>query len=133
MASINKRKQPDISLANCGYSRVLELISDKWSTLVIYALENGSVRYGEIGRRIEGISKKMLTQTLRKLERDGLIQRHMEPAIPPTVEYSLTPLGESLLQPMRELRQWVRINNLHVEAAREKYDLTYGREPQPME
>ncbi|UUZ84984.1 helix-turn-helix transcriptional regulator [Paenibacillus sp. P26] len=133
MAPSGKSNQPDISLTNCGYSRVLELISDKWSALVIYALENGSDRYGEIRRRIEGISKKMLTQTLRKLERDGLVQRQMEPAIPPTVEYSLTPLGETLLQPMKELRQWVRVNNPHVEAARAKYDLTYGKDSQPAE
>jgi len=117
----SKTKQPDISLAICGYSRVLEIISDKWTALVIYALENGSIRYGEIERRIEGISKKMLTQTLRKLEWNGLVQRHITPTVPPMVEYSLTSLGGSLLQPLRELRQWGRDNYWYVEAARENY------------
>lgn len=68
----------------------------------------------------------MLTQTLRKLERDGLVQRHITPSVPPMVEYSLTPLGESLLQPMRELRQWGRENYVRVEAARVNFDLTYS-------
>ncbi|WP_227793497.1 winged helix-turn-helix transcriptional regulator [Paenibacillus guangzhouensis] len=117
-----KTKQPDISLAICGYSRVLEIISDKWTALIIYALENGGVRYGEIERRIEGISKKMLTQTLRKLEWNGLVQRHITPTVPPMVEYSLTSLGGSLLQPMRELRQWGRDNYWHVEEARANYE-----------
>ncbi|WP_082926752.1 winged helix-turn-helix transcriptional regulator [Paenibacillus tuaregi] len=123
MTSSAKIKQPDISLTICGYSRVLEIISNKWTALVIYALENGSIRYGEMERRIEGISKKMLTQTLRKLEWNGLVQRHITPTVPPAVEYSLTPLGESLLQPMRELRQWGRENYWSVEEARANYDL----------
>ncbi|MFD0698667.1 winged helix-turn-helix transcriptional regulator [Paenibacillus sp. GCM10027628] len=130
MTSSAKTKQPDISLAVCGYSKVLEIISNKWTALVIYALENGSIRYGEMERRIEGISKKMLTQTVRKLEWNGLVKRHITPTVPPAVEYSLTPLGESLLQPMRELRQWGRENYLHVEAARANSDLTYSKETQ---
>ncbi|WP_282940505.1 helix-turn-helix domain-containing protein [Paenibacillus sp. RC67] len=126
MTSLVKPKHPNISLAVCGYSKVLDIISNKWTALIIYAMENGSIRYGEMLRRIEGVSKKMLTQTLRKLERDGLVQRHITPSVPPMVEYSLTPLGETLLQPMRELRQWGRENYVHVEAARVNYDLTYG-------
>lgn len=110
-----KTVQPDISISACGYSKVLEIISNKWTALVIYALEDGIIRYGEIGRRIEGISKKMLTQTLRQLERDGLVHRDITPSIPPIVEYSLTRLGETLLQPMRELKQWTRANYSLVE------------------
>jgi len=123
-------KHPDISLAGCGYSRVLEIISNKWTSLVIYVLENGSIRYGEMGRRIEGISKKMLTQTVRKLERDGLVQRHITPTVPPAVEYSLTPLGESLLLPMKELRQWARAHYASVEASRTAYDLANEKDSQ---
>ncbi|MCM3294023.1 helix-turn-helix transcriptional regulator [Paenibacillus sp. MER 180] len=130
MTSSPTTKHPDISLAGCGYSRVLEIISNKWTSLVIYALENGSIRYGEMGRRIEGISKKMLTQTVRKLERDGLVQRHITPTVPPAVEYSLTPLGESLLQPMKELRQWARAHYANVEASRAAYDLANEKDPQ---
>lgn len=83
--------EPDISLSICGYSKVLDIISNKWTALVIYAMEDGIIRYSDIRRRIEGISKKMLTQTLRQLERDGLVQREITPSVPPIVEYSLTP------------------------------------------
>ncbi|TKH43016.1 helix-turn-helix domain-containing protein [Paenibacillus sp. FSL R10-2782] len=127
MTSSITKKQPDITLAGCGYSRVLDIISNKWTALVIYALENGRIRYGDISRRVEGISKKMLTQTVRKLERDGLVQRHITPTVPATVEYSLTPLGETLLLPMKELRQWGRTNYSHVEEARVNYDLKYSK------
>nr|WP_174806962.1 helix-turn-helix domain-containing protein [Paenibacillus elgii] len=106
------------------------MISDKWTALVMYTLEDGSVRYGEMGRRIDGISKKMLTQTVRKLERDGLVRRHVTPTVPPTVDYSLTPLGETLLQPLKELRQWARVNYPHVETARADYDLAHGGDSQ---
>ncbi|MBD0380478.1 winged helix-turn-helix transcriptional regulator [Paenibacillus sedimenti] len=130
MTSTNSIKpvQPDISISVCGYSKVLEIISNKWTALVIYSLEDGAIRYGEMGRRIEGISKKMLTQTLRQLERDGLVQRDITPSIPPIVAYSLTPLGETLLQPMRELNQWTRDNYSLVEKARATYDQTYTQE-----
>lgn len=116
-------KRSDITLSNCGYSKVLDIISSKWAALVIYAMENGKIRYGEMLRRVEGISKKMLTQTVRKLERDGLVQRHITPTVPVNVEYSLTVLGESLLQPMKTLRQWGRDNYTQVVEARDKYDL----------
>ncbi|WP_235550170.1 winged helix-turn-helix transcriptional regulator [Paenibacillus sp. Soil724D2] len=118
----DKGNHPDISLRVCGYSRMLEIISSKWTVLVFYALENGSARYGEMGRRIEGISKKMLTQTLRQLERDGLVMRHLTPTIPPRVDYSLTPLGESLLKPMQELKKWTVDHYSDVEQARDHYD-----------
>ncbi|OGX68207.1 MAG: HxlR family transcriptional regulator [Paenibacillus sp. RIFOXYA1_FULL_44_5] len=122
MFSTNKGNRPDISLKVCGYSKMIEIISSKWTVLVIYAMEDGSIRFGEMGRRIEGISKKMLTQTLRQLERDGLVMRQLTPTIPPSVDYSLTPLGESLLKPMRELKKWTNENFSGVEQARYRYD-----------
>lgn len=129
MASQARTKQPDISISACGYSKVLEIISNKWSALVIYALEGGSVRYGELGRRIDGISKKMLTQTVRQLERDGLVRRDLTPSIPPIVEYSLTPLGESLLPPMQHLKDWTRAHLPYVEEARTAYDRLNNKNP----
>ncbi|MNZ73223.1 putative HTH-type transcriptional regulator YybR [compost metagenome] len=114
--------EPDISLSICGYSKVLDIISNKWTALVIYAMEDGIIRYSDIRRRIEGISKKMLTQTLRQLERDGLVKREITPSVPPIVEYSLTPLGVSLLEPMRALNQWTSKNYVWVEKARASYD-----------
>ncbi|MED4750533.1 helix-turn-helix domain-containing protein [Brevibacillus choshinensis] len=125
MTSSIRTHQPDISLTVCSYSRVLEIISNKWSALVIYALEDGSVRYGEMSRRIEGISKKMLTQTLRQLERDGLVHRELIPSMPPIVEYSLTPLGQSLILPMHELKRWTNEHYAQVEQARAEYDKTW--------
>jgi DNA-binding HxlR family transcriptional regulator len=85
-------------------------------------MESGSSRYGEIRRRIEGISQKMLTQTLRQLERDGLVKRDITPAVPPIVDYSLTPLGQTLLLPMKELQKWTGSYYPFVEKAREAYD-----------
>ncbi|MDT3429150.1 DNA-binding HxlR family transcriptional regulator [Paenibacillus forsythiae] len=117
-----KTVQPDISLSVCGYRKVLDIISSKWTALVIYAMEDGIIRYGEIRRRIEGISKKMLTQTLRQLERDGLVKRVITPSVPPIVEYSLTRLGESLLEPMRALNKWTKEHYSLVEQARAAYD-----------
>ena len=114
--------EPDISLSICGYSKVLDIISNKWTALVIYAMEEGIIRYSDIRRRIEGISKKMLTQTLRQLERDGLVKREITPSVPPIVEYSLTPLGVSLLEPMRALNRWTSQNYVWVEKARASYD-----------
>jgi DNA-binding HxlR family transcriptional regulator len=114
--------EPDISLSICGYSKVLDIISNKWTALVIYAMEDGIIRYSDIRRRIEGVSKKMLTQTLRQLERDGLVERVITPSVPPIVEYSLTPLGVSLLEPMRALNHWTSVNYVWVEQARASYD-----------
>jgi DNA-binding HxlR family transcriptional regulator len=121
MANLSANK-PVISISSCSYRRVLEIISSKWTALVIYALEDGSKHYGEVQRRIEGVSKKMLTKTLRQLERDGLVKREVHPSVPPTVEYSLTPLGETLIPHMRGLKQWTNDHYPLVEQARSDYD-----------
>lgn len=112
----------DISVPACDYRRMLEIISSKWTVLVIYALQDGSVRYAEIRKRIDGISQKMLTQTLRQLERDGLVKRDVYPSVPPTVEYELTPLGETLIPYLRQLQQWTKAYYPLVEKARKDYD-----------
>ncbi|UUZ90057.1 helix-turn-helix transcriptional regulator [Paenibacillus sp. P25] len=115
-------RKPDLSVERCSYRRILEIISSKWTVLVIVALENGTKRYGEIRRRIADISQKMLTQTLRQLERDGLIRRDVHPSVPPIVEYTLTPLGETLLPYMHQLKQWTKEFYPQVEEARSAYD-----------
>ncbi|HEY8529859.1 MAG TPA: helix-turn-helix domain-containing protein [Paenibacillaceae bacterium] len=114
--------RPDVSVHACAYRRVLEIISSKWIVLVMHVLEDGSKRYGEIARRIEGVSQKMLTQTLRQLERDGLVRRTVHPTVPPAVDYELTPLGESLMELVRGFRDWTRVHYPLVERAREAYD-----------
>ncbi|KIL41626.1 HxlR family transcriptional regulator [Gordoniibacillus kamchatkensis] len=113
---------PAISVTDCAYSRVLEIVSSKWTVLIIFALAGGAQRYGELRRRIADISQKMLTQTLRQLERDGLIKRTVMPAVPPIVEYALTPLGETLLPHIRQMKQWTTDYYPLVEQARKEYD-----------
>ena len=115
-------KEPDISLEVCSYSHVLEIISSKWSALVLYALEAGTIRYSEMKKRIEGVSEKMLTQTLRQMERDGLVQRKVTASVPPISEYSLTALGQSLVPYMRMLKEWASDHHARVVEARQEYD-----------
>jgi DNA-binding HxlR family transcriptional regulator len=102
--------------------RALELIADKWAVLILYALLRGTMRHNRLHREIEGISQKMLTKTLRRLERDGLVGREAYPVIPPKVEYSLTPLGETLIKILAELCRWAEEHIEEVEAARRGYD-----------
>jgi DNA-binding HxlR family transcriptional regulator len=117
-----QQAQPDIFQANCLSRQVLGLIADQWTPLVIYALEDGTTRFGQLLKRIDGISKKMLTQTLRAMERNGLVQRVVYPVVPPVVEYSLTPLGQTLIEPMEALRVWAYGHLQEVAHARTIYD-----------
>ncbi|WNQ10514.1 helix-turn-helix domain-containing protein [Paenibacillus aurantius] len=112
-------KKPDISPALCGYSKALEILSDKWTALAIHAMDGESIRYGVMKSRISGISQKMLTQTLRRLERDGLVRREVFATVPPSTEYSLTPLGESLLPVLKRMKEWADAHYSSVERARE--------------
>jgi DNA-binding HxlR family transcriptional regulator len=117
-----QQTQPDVFRADCLSRQVLELIADEWTPLVIYALEEGTMRFGQLLKRIDGISKKMLTQTLRAMERNGLVQRVVYPVVPPVVEYSLTPLGETLKEPMNALKVWAYGHLQEVAHARTMYD-----------
>ena len=90
----------------CPSRVVLDRIADKWTALIIQVLANGTQRYAELRRTIGGISQKMLTQTLRSLERDGLVLRKVHPVVPPKVEYSLTRLGRTLIDPLHALCRW---------------------------
>lgn len=101
---------------------VLNRVGDKWSVLVVVLLGDGTKRFSELRRTIEGISQRMLTLTLKGLERDGLITRTVYPTIPPRVDYQLTKLGRSLLLPIKELETWARKNRQNIQGAREKYD-----------
>lgn len=110
--------KPDVFNANCESRQVLALIADRWSMLVIYALSRRVRRHGELKRMIGGISQKMLTQTLRSLERDGLVRRRVFDVVPPRVEYSLTPLGQTLLAPLRAICRWAQNHLPQVRTAR---------------
>jgi DNA-binding HxlR family transcriptional regulator len=101
---------------------VLLRIGDKWSVLIVMVLGNGPKRFNELRRLIQGISQRMLTLTLRNLERDGLVTRTVLATIPPRVDYELTALGRSLLLPISALGEWASENRTKVEAARLKFD-----------
>src|SRR3954453_3317237 len=92
--------------AQCPSRLVLDRIADKWTALIIQILARGTMRYVALQREIGGISQKMLTQTLRSLERDGLVRRTVHPVVPPKVEYDLTPLGRTLIEPLQGLCRW---------------------------
>jgi DNA-binding HxlR family transcriptional regulator len=112
----------DAYLADCPSRRLLDRISDKWVSLVLTALAGGPRRYGDLSRIIAGVSQKMLTQTLRGLERDGLLTRTVTPSVPVRVDYALTPLGTSLLPVMQAIKAWADTHIEEVTAAREAYD-----------
>ena len=104
---------------------MLDPVGDKWSLLVIAMLEQRPIpraRFSELKRSIPGISQRMLTATLRSLERDGLLTRHVYAEVPPRVEYALTPLGKQFMQPVRELVTWLQTHWSTIRAAREKFD-----------
>jgi DNA-binding HxlR family transcriptional regulator len=103
-------------------SDVLARIGDKWSVLVVSRLGSGSMRFNELRRSIGGISQRMLTLTLRGLERDGLVTRTVFPTVPPRVDYALTPLGRDLLEPVSALGEWATRNQAKIARAREKFD-----------
>lgn len=106
------------SPATCPPSLALDLLADKWAVVVVCALEARPKRSGALRREIEGVSQKVLTQTLRRLERDGLVARTLFPGVPPPVEYALTPMGHSLVAALTALHRWADRHLPEVEAAR---------------
>ncbi|HEU0054319.1 MAG TPA: helix-turn-helix domain-containing protein [Longimicrobium sp.] len=111
----------DVCSVACPSRQVLDLVADKWSVIVMYVLARGRRRFGELQRAVGGVSQKMLTQTLRGLERDGLVERKVFPVVPPRVEYSLSPLGETLVEPLSALCRWAEEHLWEVERARQEY------------
>jgi DNA-binding HxlR family transcriptional regulator len=108
--------------ADCPTRRALDRIGDKWSVLIVGLLAQRTHRFAELRRSIEGISQKMLTQTLRSLERDGLLTRTIYAEVPLRVEYSLTPMGRTLVEPIQAVVAWAEDHITQVEAARRKYE-----------
>lgn len=111
---------------SCPVRGILDRIGDKWTALVISHLAEGPLRFSELKRRIGGISQRMLTQTVRGLERDGILLRTLYPSIPPRVDYSLTPLGESLLGPVQALVGWAIDRRAEIATARVAFDQEQG-------
>jgi DNA-binding HxlR family transcriptional regulator len=111
---------PNVLDQNCESRLALERIADKWTCLVVYALLNGPLRHGQLRRTIDGISQKMLTQTLRSMEADGLVKRTVVDVIPPHVEYSLTELGQTLTEPLVAICRWAMDHLSEMQAARQR-------------
>ena len=117
-----KPKHPILTPECRPISELLARVGDKWSVLVVSLLGDGALRFSALRRMIDGISQKMLTTTLRSLERDGFVTRTVFPTTPPSVAYELTELGQDLLVPVGALAAWARQNQARVDAAREKFD-----------
>lgn len=114
----------------CPVKDLLARIGDKWTILVIVSLAqapSGRSRFSELKRNVEGISQRMLTTTLRNLERDGLVNRYFHPEIPPRVEYALTPVGESVLDLMQAFIDWIQRHWKDIQSSRERYDASKTR------
>ena len=116
------REGPDLSPAACPVRDVIDHLGDKWSTLLLIALAGGPLRFGALRRTVPDISQRMLTQTLRDLQRDGLIARQVFPTKPPSVEYRLSATGLSLLEPLAVLVTWAEAHHAEIRAARARFD-----------
>jgi DNA-binding HxlR family transcriptional regulator len=112
----------DVYSAPCPSRAALDRIADKWTALIVGSLSTGTKRFSELRTAIDGISEKMLTQTLRSLERDGLVSRTAHPTVPPRVEYRLTDLGLTLREPLAAVRDWAERHINEVDAARRRHD-----------
>ncbi len=103
---VSKARPNGVSVEDCPLHFLFELLGDKWTLALLYLLSQGVHRYGELQRLLHGISKKMLTQTLRSMEADGLVERTVYPVMPPKTEYKLTSLGSKLFEPLEHLGTW---------------------------
>lgn len=112
----------DVYAADCPTRRLLDRIADKWTTLLLTTLDGGEMRFNALKRRIGGVSQKMLSQTLRQMERDGLVLRHVEATVPVSVTYEITPLGRTLVAALTPMIDWAETRMDQVEAARRAYD-----------
>lgn len=121
-------KPADVYSAPCPSRAALDRIADKWTALLVGSLADGTKRFSELRVAVGGISEKMLTQTLRSLERDGLVTRRAYPTVPPRVEYSLTDLGRTLEEPLAAVRAWAEQYINDVEAARANHDRSGARD-----
>ena len=129
MGRTGLKRPPEMEFTptNCHAREVLSRVGDTWSVYIMHALAgDGTVRFNELRKQVSGISQRMLTVTLRGLERDGLVTRTVYPEVPPRVEYALTPLGESLRHIISELMQWSGAHLREVDKARRAYDARNG-------
>jgi DNA-binding HxlR family transcriptional regulator len=119
--------------ADCDVRHILDRVADKWSLLVIALLDRRTMRFTELRRAVDGVSQRMLTVTLRQLERDGLVQRTVYPVVPPRVEYELTPLGMSLHEVIKSLVIWTEEHQQEISTARSAYDRKAAEEERQLQ
>ncbi|BCJ48844.1 transcriptional regulator [Actinoplanes sp. NBRC 14428] len=115
-------RHPGVSTDDCPVREILDRVGDKWSVPIVVLLGERGHRFNELHRRIDGISQRMLTLTLRTLARDGLVSRTVHASVPPRVDYELTELGRTLLVPVRALDEWAREHRDDIRAARQRHD-----------
>src|SRR5947209_7275035 len=126
-------RHKDVSHTSCiAVREVLNRVGDKWSVLLVVLLGDGPRRFSELRRSIEGISQRMLTLTLKGLERDGLVTRTVYPTVPPRVEYQLTTQGRTLLEPIVGLATWAEQNREKIQSARERFDVRSSKARMPV-
>ncbi|MEM9103561.1 MAG: helix-turn-helix domain-containing protein [Pseudomonadota bacterium] len=114
--------KPDAFIAICPSRVILARLGEKWSMLILVALMNQTLRFGALKKQLDGVSQKMLTQTLRHLERDGMVERTFYNEMPLRVEYSLTPMGKELAEHVKTLKQWAEKYVFEIEARQKEYD-----------
>lgn len=120
--ALDRIAQMEVFDTDCAGHQVLEHIANKWTILIVYALTQGKKRYSDLKQQIAGVSPKMLIQNLKNLERCGVVARFVYPTVPPRVEYSLTPLGESLIEPLAILGEWAHKHIQDVKDSIDRYD-----------
>lgn len=116
------RTRGDVFAADCPTRQLLDRIADKWSTLILIVLGEGPIRFNALKHRIDGVSQKMLSQTLKSLERDGLVSRSVVATVPVSVTYAVTPLGRTLMAAMQSMIDWAEMRMPEVAAAQTAYD-----------
>ncbi|MEV6837017.1 helix-turn-helix domain-containing protein [Streptomyces sp. NPDC051133] len=119
----------EVNAHACPVREVLDRVAGKWSVQILVAAAHGPIRFTELERGIEGISRRMLTLTLRNLERDGLVTRTVHPTVPPKVEYALTPVAHELHETLQRLTDWAERNRVYIAEARAAYDAEHRPEP----
>lgn len=119
MDTLEKVFEPDVLSANCPSRTLFNHVTSRWGVLVLIALQNDTMRFNELRRKIEGVSERMLSQTLKLLEEDGFVDRKAFDVVPPHVEYSLTPFGQEVSKRVRELASWIEGNLGDILAAKQ--------------
>jgi DNA-binding HxlR family transcriptional regulator len=131
MVTVRRRRRGDVFDPDCPTRVVLDRIGDKWTVLVVLLLADGPMRFSELRERIGGVAPKVLTQTLRRLERDGILIRTVYAEVPPRVEYELTKVGHSLTAPIDAVRDWAETNLPAITRSRERFDAGLGAGNRP--